>query len=892
MLRSMRQSLLTRLLGTYLVFVGLVLGTGLAVNVLMQRQLRADVQSSDLALAQAIALDVDGSLRSARESLTELSTLPEVQRGDHAGMERAFRAFKVARRDMDSVYWFDASGILAVSVPTNARTLGSDFSKRRLFQDASAASGPIIEAGVVDLTTYNAVAAIAQPVRDAQGRLTGVVALNLLLDNFSESLRAIVDEQARQKNVINISLVDAQGLLVAAPDQERLLQPVLADLPGAAEALAGRPVTTLAAGPQQQNWLYSSVPLPSSGWAVVVQRPASAALATATTFNTWLLVAALLFTVGGLLFWLDLLRLVIRPLQRLATAYQTLRPADGVISMPMHMTMLAKRPDEVGGLTRVLQRLEHDVATQFGELRTLLHTSQVVVGTLDPHKVAEAIIREVQRLVNVQAAAVFVPDDAGMLRVLASAGRSERYNRAICLSPDDLTSATVRALREARPMQLLSDEDDLFPPLAYAEGFRALLAIPIMSPHTHGVVLVVHRTVPEPFSDNEVNLLMTFANYAALAWEHAVLYERSDVRLREEKQTLAAIMGSMSDGLVLASVDGEILYANPGATALLGCAPTDLHQIDDVHALLQAASAQPDAYAQARVQAETGLAPLWIVETNSTGPCQAIQLRLFDVHDESGAVIGRGLLLRDVTREQEIDQFKTTLLGAVGHELRTPLAVIKMHASTLLQDDVLWSPDEQRQFVQEINDEADRLAQLVGNLLDLSRLEAGLLRLERTPCCLDDLVERAMLCLHEPVAQVEIAIPPDLPPLDVDGPRVEVVLRNLLANGLAYGDGGLWIAAEQQGDMAVVRVTNDGPGIALDDLPHLFERFYRAARGQQRRSSGIGLGLTICKAFVEAHGGTIWAESSGSGATFAFSLPLHAGMDVALDDPRRAVAMA
>src|SRR5688572_28199675 len=110
MVRPNRQSLLVRLLGVYLLFVAAVLGTGLGVDILMQRPLLSDVQAADLALARSIALEVDASLRSASQSLNELSALDEIQSGDIAAMERAFRAFKAARQDVDRVYWFDPSG--------------------------------------------------------------------------------------------------------------------------------------------------------------------------------------------------------------------------------------------------------------------------------------------------------------------------------------------------------------------------------------------------------------------------------------------------------------------------------------------------------------------------------------------------------------------------------------------------------------------------------------------------------------------------------------------------------------------------------------------------------------------------------------------------------------
>jgi signal transduction histidine kinase len=119
-----------------------------------------------------------------------------------------------------------------------------------------------------------------------------------------------------------------------------------------------------------------------------------------------------------------------------------------------------------------------------------------------------------------------------------------------------------------------------------------------------------------------------------------------------------------------------------------------------------------------------------------------------------------------------------------------------------------------------------------------------------------------------------VAIPSDLPLIEVDEPRIEVVLHNLLSNAQAYGSGAVRVAAVQDDSAILVRVSDNGPGIAPKELLHLFERFYRAARGQQRRSGGIGLGLAICKAFVEAHGGRIWVESDEQGTTFAFALPI------------------
>jgi signal transduction histidine kinase len=258
------------------------------------------------------------------------------------------------------------------------------------------------------------------------------------------------------------------------------------------------------------------------------------------------------------------------------------------------------------------------------------------------------------------------------------------------------------------------------------------------------------------------------------------------------------------------------------------------------------------------------------------GERRAIHLRLFDVRDESGQLIGRGLLLRDVTREREVDEMKSTLLAAVGHELRTPLSVIKGHVSTLLADDVVWSPEDQRHSLGTISAEADRLADLVRNLLDLTRVEAGLLPLHRSPCMVDDLIAGALQQLGEQKRAVMVEVAEGLPRVTVDAARIEVVLRNLLANALAYGGEQVHVRAAGDGETVMFTVTDDGPGVDPRHLPHLFERFYRGGRGEGR-DGGTGLGLAISKAFVEAHGGSIRAHSDAQGTRIVFTLPRDYG---------------
>lgn len=898
MLHFGRQSLLLQLLSVYLLFVTIVLLGGVGVNLVIEHQLRNDVQVSDQALAQEIALATSIQISDDEGSLTHMSRLIAQARNPNE-ITNDLATFKAARSDVDYIYWLDPVGILLAAQPSTNITLGAQFSPPDVVQRALFSSNPVFEVGAAVEPAFKPGIILAQSVFAPGGKRIGIVAASISLFELSEPLRQIVQAQQERGRQVQLSIIDNNGVLIATPDSSRFLQTVLDELPGADAALQGRIVSSLGPGPDGQDWLFSSAPIPTTGWAVVVQRPAGEALAVINQLHLWLLAAALIFAASGLLFWFLLLARVIRPLHTLASQHQALPASEQAIHVDT--LALARREDEVGNLASSLIRLARDGLEKLGKLHTLLETSNAVVGSLDPHAVVHQIIREVRRLVDVQAAAVLLPDEQGVLHVLVSDGHSTNYAHKLALSPENLASSAVLALRERRPVQKLLSFDQLPPSFSYEEGFRAVLAIPIISRHAGSVVLLVHRTRPHPFNQSEIDLLLTFANYATLAWEHAVLYERSDERLREvaqenkrlyqqaaeEKQRLEAIIGSMSDGLVLMGIDGTVLYANPGASALAGI-PGEMLEGQPISILYEVlcrsavgAEDWPHTLAQARSSETIEL----ISEIKQSGRRMAIHLRLFGVHDESGNAIGRGLLLRDITRERELDEFKSTLLAAVGHELRTPLAAIKGHASTLLQQDVNWPPEDERHFLQTISSEADRLARLVSNLLDLSRQEAGLLLLNREACRIQDLVARVVERIDRPAGRIAVAIPDDLPSVDIDGARIEVVLHNLLVNALAYGEGEASISATRQEDHIVVMVMDNGPGIAPHELPHVFERFYQASHGRQR-SGGTGLGLAICKAFVEAHGCAIWAESGPGGTTIAFSLPMAAPvMNIIPDKP-------
>jgi signal transduction histidine kinase len=254
-------------------------------------------------------------------------------------------------------------------------------------------------------------------------------------------------------------------------------------------------------------------------------------------------------------------------------------------------------------------------------------------------------------------------------------------------------------------------------------------------------------------------------------------------------------------------------------------------------------------------------------------------VRVFPIQSPEGGSQGLALLLHDVTRERELDEIKSRLLSTVSHELRTPLASIKGFATTLLREDVDWDETSRREFLSIIDEESDRLSELIGNLLDMSRIEAGELPVEPEPIDLLPIIQETaaefQMMTHDHHFQLQL--PGTLPLAMADPRRTRQVLRNLVENAVKYSPGGgpVTIAAQPEEERIIVSVADRGIGIDPEQLDRVFDRFYQVDSASTRKVGGSGLGLSISKAIVEAQAGSIWAESeAGVGSTFYFSLPL------------------
>jgi DNA-binding response OmpR family regulator/signal transduction histidine kinase len=361
----------------------------------------------------------------------------------------------------------------------------------------------------------------------------------------------------------------------------------------------------------------------------------------------------------------------------------------------------------------------------------------------------------------------------------------------------------------------------------------------------------------------------------------------------QEYQVLAEMCASMSSGFMLLNGREQITYSNPSALRLLR-----LHTYDEEglqhfelrqHLLSLAANTQ-------QVRAE--LDQFWLqpeqeyyTDLALAGAAASwLRVRFFPVRHEDGRLLGRGVLLEDITLERSAAESRAETLALAAHELKTPLAIIKGCATTLLGGSMRWDQAMQREMLQMIDTQSDRLYDVLNTLLDVWRFDAGTQPLRLAQIQLSELVLQLIKRWQKqaPDHQFILDLPPGLPLVICDALRIEQVLNHLLNNAITYSPTGKVIRIQLEANETEMRVSvaDEGIGLEAEHLERVFQRFYRVQDEQTRsgqaqpygaspQATGSGLGLAAARATIEAHGGKIWADSAGlgEGATFSFTLP-------------------
>jgi PAS domain S-box-containing protein len=870
----------------YIIFVGLMVVMTLLFARSTRRRLEADIKAADLALARSIATETDVEMRNALQAVQELSKTEEVLRADRDGMERLFKTVMKARPDISYIHRLNSQGFMLFHYPFGPTSLiGSDLSYQNYFQRAQVTTRALISKGSISPITNQPVASAVMPLWDERAHFIGLIATNIKLESLSLTLQKIANEYG-QGEELQVVIIDSTRQIIAHPDPTQLLtdmpvsQSIIVDA-----VLLGKVSNIISTDDSGREFLYSYVPISRSGWGVIVSRPTSTAFASIQTFYRGVLLILIVFVAVGIIFWMGLNRQAIRPLGMLVDYSQTIGQDFGISANQRdHLEYLSQRRDQVGNLTKSLVRMENAIESRLNELSTLLQTSVYVLSSLDSQTVLSRILNRVEQLLSVEMSALVALDERqGIFRVQASHGFSKDYIDSLAISPNDPNSATSRAIRNGTPIQVSDTETDplFITPRERARyaGYRSILAIPLNTQHAPPSALLIFRPDPHEFTDQEITLLSNFANQAAMAIENAALYARSDTRLQEQTRRLEALIQSLNDGLILENLAGRILYANRSACEWVGLHHEDVvgSSLENFIQQLLKKALDPDTAAQ-EIQSTIDSKGEEFAEISLSHNGEESQLRIrnFSVTDSKNLTIGSGQILQDITADYELDRMKSSLISTVSHELRTPLASIKGYTTTLLADDVEWDLKSQRDFLQIISDETDRLSILVHDLLDLSRIEAGDTNVVLSECDFPELVVRAaQRAQPQPGNRLRVNFSPDLPLLEIDVRRIEVVMRNLIENATKYSrpDSPILVTAEMNNGNLIVQIEDEGPGIPDEESKRIFDSFYRLEDGITHHIPGLGLGLSICQGFIRAHGGKIWTEACDTGACIAFSLP-------------------
>jgi PAS domain S-box-containing protein len=357
--------------------------------------------------------------------------------------------------------------------------------------------------------------------------------------------------------------------------------------------------------------------------------------------------------------------------------------------------------------------------------------------------------------------------------------------------------------------------------------------------------------------------------------------QRQNKRIFDEKARIDNIIHNLSEGMVVVDPEGKIILVNSTAESLLGITKNDMGKpirevIKDEHLLTLAKHIALEK--EGSVQKDIELVSPNEATKRVLRTSQAV------VEDYNGNTVGMVTILNDITKQKEIEKLKSEFLATVSHELRTPLVAIEKSISLILNKEAGDVSETQTQFLSIAERNLKRLGLLINDLLDLSKLEARKMELKPETVILEKIISDSIESLNNwaktKSIRIEKVIPADIPEVNLDPNKIIQVLNNLIGNAIKFTPQGgsitVGLVLSKEDGVIKVSVADTGMGIAKEDLPKVFDKFYQTQERAPTDISGTGIGLAIVREIVELHGGKVWAESEkGQGARFIFTLPLR-----------------
>nr|HID12351.1 HAMP domain-containing protein [Anaerolineae bacterium] len=649
-------------------------------------------------------------------------------------------------------------------------------------------------------------------------------------------------------------VVDSEGRIVAHPDSDMFLAEWHMDenRPRIATVLRGWAYESRNPRDNTRQLVYY-LPVEGHPWAVVIRLPYEVVLEQATQIATPLLLLQTLLG-GGLVIVIPLVTgWLTRPLKQLASAAD--RIAEGDLTQPVQVP----GDDEVARVGDAFESMRVRLKDRLDDLSLLLQIGRAVSATLELPKGMPFILEGALRATHAQVARIVLLSVNGDPQMVMARGKPREGLGAL----DRALATAARGLEQPLVVENLTRAKTLAEPEARTGPIKAVIALPVRTKDRVPAVMWVGYGEVHRFDASEIDLLSTLASQTAVLVENARLFQAAEGGRRR----LAAILASTTDAVLVTDRDDRILLVNPAAERAFGITADMV-----VGEKIDRAELAP---ALVRVFEEPLPPSEALTEEVPLPDGRTLYASVSTILSADGERIGRVAVMRDITHFKELDEMKSEFVATVSHDLRAPLTFMRGYAAMLPMVGEL--NDKQREYVEKILHGVGQMSELIDDLLNLGRIEAGV-GLERKPCHLGAILVEAVDGARARAAAKGLTL--RLEPAEGaaviagDAALLRQAVSNLVDNAIKYTpSGGVVTVGLSVGDeQALVRVADTGIGIAPDDQVRLFEKFYRIKRRDTMDISGTGLGLAIVKSIIERHGGKVWVESElDKGSTFYIS---------------------
>jgi len=514
------------------------------------------------------------------------------------------------------------------------------------------------------------------------------------------------------------------------------------------------------------------------------------------------------------------------------------------------------------------------------ELLALYEIAKAINSTLNLPEVLDLIMKMTIKYLGAEAGSIMLLNDQKELVLTVATGLDMDKLKDVSVKIGDSISGKVALTGEPLLLVGKADNSEFTNIVVRKEDIKSSLCVPLkVKDQLRGVLNLRKASSKDDFTEEQLNFLSMIGDQAAIAIENARLYDLEKKRAGEleqlnkkitfEKIKTEAVLKSLSNGVMVLNDTNEIVLIN-SALEKLFCVNSSSLEGMNYRELIRASEAIP------------------LVEGISENPdaINFIELplgkdgRIFDVHcafirDNSGEILGKVIVFHDITHMKKIQQMKSEFVSMVSHELRTPLTSIMGFVDILINKEL--DKNRRKKYLSIIQEESSRLLELINNLLDLSRLEAGRYEFKKERINLVNIINKSIVVIS-PQAVHKIIFNSTVSSciLIGDEDMLYRVMINLLSNAIKYSpDGGdISVTLIDKKDIWEVTVADNGIGISGEVIPRLFERFYRGASAITTKIKGTGLGLANVKYILEVHGGSIRVESElDKGSRFIFYLP-------------------